>query len=203
MSGGVRVGHSHAGHTHVASDSSSFLSNENFKILINVLEKVSLLALAAFAAYVRTRLFFSCFGAGVALGIYVHFTQKKVVPLVAEKPCSGDGCAAKPQEEAAEACPDGKCKKVPGAYVHEEGGGCSQGFLEQLTGVKLPPLVGLAANGAIMYGHISGHSSIFVPLIGLNAGVYLGKKIGVFIDTYLTPRVVEDSSPLELTGLYV
>jgi hypothetical protein len=194
-------------HVHHAHESdSSFLSNENFKIFIHVLEKISLVALAAFAAYVRTRLFFSCFGAGVALGVYVHFTQKKVTPLVVKKSCcESDGVCTEPPKVpvAPESCPDGKCKKVPGAYEHEEGGGCSQGFLEQLTGVKLPPLIGLAANGAIMYGHIAGHSSIFVPLIGLNIGVFVGKKIGQFIDSYLTDPNASDRTPFELTGPYV
>lgn len=54
-------------------------------------------------------------------------------------------------------------------------GGCSQGFLEQLTGIKLPALLGLAVNIALMWCHIDHHSQIFVPIIGLNTGIWIGK----------------------------
>jgi len=62
-------------------------------------------------------------------------------------------------------------------HGHEDGGGCSQGFLEQLTGVRLPAPVGLAANVAITVCHIDHHQTIFIPLIGLNAGMWVGKLI--------------------------
>ncbi len=58
------------------------------------------------------------------------------------------------------------------------GSGCSQGFLEQLTGIKLPPLISLGANMAITWCHIDHHTSIFVPVIGLTLGDWAGQVLG-------------------------
>lgn len=60
---------------------------------------------------------------------------------------------------------------------HHQSIGCSQGFFEQLTGEKLPPLFGLGVNLAIAYEHLDHHTRIFVPIIGLNAGIWLGKHV--------------------------
>ena len=62
--------------------------------------------------------------------------------------------------------------------------GCSQGFLEQLTGIRLPPLVGIGANLAIFTCHIDHHPHVFIPLIGLN----FGYKVGQLLVDYL-PKV--------------
>ncbi len=51
--------------------------------------------------------------------------------------------------------------------------GCSRGLMEQLTRVKLPRLVSLAADVAVMWCHIDHHSTVFVPMIGLYAGAKL------------------------------
>lgn len=124
---------------------------------MEILEKISLVALAAFAAYTSPKLFLPFFGVGVILGIYLHW-DKKV--------------------------------KHHHNHEHEEGGGCSQGFLEQLTGVKLPPPLGLAANIGITICHIDHHGTVFVPLTGLNAGLWAGKLLGEYIPMSYR-RVVE------------
>jgi len=52
---------------------------------------------------------------------------------------------------------------------------CAQGLLEQLTGVKLPPVVSLATNLGATVCHIEHHSSVFVPIIALSLGAWVGK----------------------------
>jgi hypothetical protein len=136
-------------HTHHCCDSDHaceaphpFLANPKFKLAMCVLEKISLLALMVFAAYVDPILFFPFLGGGFILGLAVHYMQPK--------------------------------KESEHSHDHQTIG-CSQGFIEQLTGVRLPPPVGLAANVAIAVCHIDHHSTVFVPLIGLNAGMWLAK----------------------------
>jgi hypothetical protein len=126
----------------------SFFKSKKFRLAMAILEKISLVALAAFAAYTNPKLFFPFFGAGILLGAYLHWNKK-------------------PKEHH--------------GHAHEEGGGCSQGFIEQLTGVKLPPPLGLAANIAITVVHIDHHDTVFVPLTGLNAGMWVGKLMGEYI----------------------
>lgn len=53
---------------------------------------------------------------------------------------------------------------------------CSQGLLEQLTGAKLPPLVSLISNLAITWCHIDHHTSVFVPVIGVGLGAWIGQN---------------------------
>jgi hypothetical protein len=55
------------------------------------------------------------------------------------------------------------------------GSSCSQGFLEQLTKVKLPRFVSLGVNLAITWCHIDHHTSVFVPIIGLGLGTWVGQ----------------------------
>lgn len=54
---------------------------------------------------------------------------------------------------------------------------CSQGLLEQLTRVKLPPLVSLIANLAIILCHIEHHTTVFVPVISVSLGAWAGRSI--------------------------
>ena len=56
------------------------------------------------------------------------------------------------------------------------GGGCSQGFLEEITGVRLPKPVSLVANTAITFCHIEHHADVFVPLVGAISGIWIGKQ---------------------------
>lgn len=53
--------------------------------------------------------------------------------------------------------------------------GCTQGFLEQLTGIKLPRPVSFGANLAIVVCHLDHHASVFVPLVGISVGAWAGK----------------------------
>lgn len=52
---------------------------------------------------------------------------------------------------------------------------CSQGFMEQLLKVKLPPLVSLGVNLAITWCHIQHHTVVFVPVIALTTGDWAGQ----------------------------
>lgn len=63
--------------------------------------------------------------------------------------------------------------------------GCSQGFLEEMTGLRLPPPLGLAANIAIFYHHLEHCSEVFAPLVGLNFGYKLGQMAGIYLPKYL------------------
>lgn len=67
------------------------------------------------------------------------------------------------------------------AVNNRNGVSCSQGFLEQLTRVKLPPLASLGVNLAITLCHLEHHSRIFVPIIGLSIGAQLGQKVSLAI----------------------
>ncbi|MGC2595958.1 MAG: hypothetical protein WA347_06735 [Rhabdochlamydiaceae bacterium] len=53
---------------------------------------------------------------------------------------------------------------------------CTQGVLEQITGVRLPAPVALAANVAITACHTVHHATVFVPIVALSVGVYVGKN---------------------------
>ena len=64
--------------------------------------------------------------------------------------------------------------------------GCSRGLMEQLTGIKLPRLVSLATDVAVMWCHIDHHSTVFVPMIAL----YSGAKLA-FEGTSLAQRIIE------------
>lgn len=51
---------------------------------------------------------------------------------------------------------------------------CGHGIMEHLTGVKLPALVSLAAGLAENICHIEHHSPVFVPIIGVSVGAWIG-----------------------------
>ena len=57
---------------------------------------------------------------------------------------------------------------------------CSQGFLESLTGVKLPAPISLLANLAITAVHIDHHSDVFVPIVGLSVGAWFGQNAAYY-----------------------
>lgn len=61
-------------------------------------------------------------------------------------------------------------------HIHP-GSSCAHGLLEQLTGVKLPPIISLAANIAVTVCHIDHHADVFVPIIGISLGSWLGKSV--------------------------
>lgn len=132
-------------HSHVESDKchhhgnvSGHKAKSKFNKLINILEKISAVALGAFSAYVNWKLFVPFFFAGVCIGIYNYAQETK----------SSD-------------------------HVHA-GSSCVHGVIEQLTGVKLPPIVSLAANVALTLDHIDHHSSVFVPIVGISLGAWVG-----------------------------
>lgn len=57
------------------------------------------------------------------------------------------------------------------------GSACSQGFLEHLTGVKLPAPISLLADVAITLCHIDHHASVFVPIAAGLFGAWAGKSL--------------------------
>lgn len=72
-----------------------------------------------------------------------------------------------------------------GAYSHitnarNSGSSCTNGLLEQLTGVKLPAPISLAANVAVTICHIDHHASVFVPIIGVSLGAWAGKNASYY-----------------------
>jgi len=71
---------------------------------------------------------------------------------------------------------------------HQIGSACSQGFLEQITGIGLPRPVSLLANVAITACHIDHHSSVFVPVTALSFGAWIG-KIGLEFSRWASQQV--------------
>ncbi len=63
------------------------------------------------------------------------------------------------------------------AQAVKAGSSCSQGFLEQVTGVKLPPLLSFGANLAMTWCHIDHHTTIFVPIVGVSLGAWAGQSL--------------------------
>jgi len=74
---------------------------------------------------------------------------------------------------------------------------CAHGFLEQLTGVQLPSMLSLVANIAVTVCHIEHHVAVFVPIIGVSLGNWIGKTMshyGIFshkkIRLYLRKKAI-------------
>jgi hypothetical protein len=147
-----------------------FFAHPDVKIAFQVLEKVTLIVLSVLAAYKNPKLFFPFFGAGVGLGVCMHWNKRVQWPCDQKK----NHCHRH----------DHECGK-------EGSGGCSQGQLEQWSGQVLPPPVGLAVNAAILYDHIGGHSSTYVPIVGLNAGFWIGCILGDILSS-----IVQDLAEL-------
>ncbi len=57
---------------------------------------------------------------------------------------------------------------------------CAYGLIEQLTQVKLPPAISLAANVAMTVCHIDHHATVFVPIIALSLGAWVGKTAAYY-----------------------
>ena len=55
-----------------------------------------------------------------------------------------------------------------------EGGSCSHGFIEQITGVKVPRSLTLISGFSVMAVHIDHHAEVFVPIVGLTLGIWVG-----------------------------
>ena len=141
-----------------------FFADPRVKVAYFVLEKITLLALSILAAYSCPKLFFPFFGTGIIIGTCLNWNKRIVWPCNQQTSCHKHDTHCHENNQAS-------------------GGGCSQGLMEQLTGVRLPPPLGLAANVAIMADHVVGHhghkhSNVFVPIIALNAGVWVGALLG-------------------------
>lgn len=110
-----------------------------YQIFINIIEKISAVALGAFSLYTSWQLFVPFFSVGLCIGIYSYITD--------EKSCNGSNQVSS----------------------------CTHGLLEGLTGVKLPPLISIVANIAVAVCHIDHHATVFVPIIGVSLGNWIGK----------------------------
>lgn len=67
-------------------------------------------------------------------------------------------------------------------HTHRDHALCAHGFMEHLTGVKLPAPLALAANIAILVAHIDHHATVFVPIVGMTMGIWAGRTIGANLD---------------------
>lgn len=118
-------------------------------IVMNALEKISAIALAVFSALTNMPLFIPFFFAGVSVGIYNYIEEKY-------------------NDEKKHYCEEEH-------KSHHSSSGCG-GFLEQLTGVKLPAPLSLVANIGITICHIDHHDTIFVPIVALSVGTWAGQS---------------------------
>lgn len=107
--------------------------------MINIIEKISAIALGAFSLYTNRQLFVPFFLAGVCIGIYSYTKDKK------------------------------SCHK------YHPVSSCAHGLLEELTGVKLPSIISTIANIAVTVCHIDHHATVFVPIVGVSLGNWIGK----------------------------
>ena len=55
--------------------------------------------------------------------------------------------------------------------------GCSHDLLESITKVKLPRIILLIASVATLVCHIDHHESVFVPIVGIFIGAWVGKMV--------------------------
>jgi hypothetical protein len=77
---------------------------------------------------------------------------------------------------------------------------CAHGLIEQLTGVKLPRVVSLIANIAVTVCHIDHHATVFVPVVGVSLGAWIG-KLGAQLGDNLQQRCTANRSGLNTTAL--
>ncbi len=139
MSSDLNISHRHTDvHVHRENNCHS-KEKSNFDLLINVIEKISAIALGAFSLYTNWQLFVPFFFVGTCVGIYSYIQDKK------------------------------------SCHEHNPASSCAHGLLEQLTGVKLPPIISLVANIAVTVCHIDHHATVFVPVIGVSLGNWIGK----------------------------
>lgn len=94
----------------------------------------------------------------VALGIFAAYMDWELfVPFFFAGACIG-----------VYSCPQNKTPCNPSFPVSS----CTNSLLEQLTGVKLPPIIALVINIAVTVCHIEHHTAIYVPIIGISLGAW-------------------------------
>lgn len=73
---------------------------------------------------------------------------------------------------------------IPGESAQRRGpvSSCSQGFLEQTLGVKLPDSVALAAGFAVTAVHIDHHPDVFARIAGVTVGMKTGQLVRAGFD---------------------
>jgi hypothetical protein len=60
--------------------------------------------------------------------------------------------------------------------------GCVDGFLNEISNVKLPASIVVVSNFFITLVHIDHHATVYVPLTGLYCGAVFGKYVTAFLD---------------------
>lgn len=146
-------------HTHCDHKSIESKKESKFDVIMNILEKVSAVALGIFSAYCNWQLFLPFFAVGLAIGVYTYIKNEKA-----------------------------------GKHTHP-GSSCAHGLIEQLTGVELPKPISLAANIAVTVCHIDHHSSVFIPIVGVSLGAWVGKAAshyGVIMHKKITPYLAKN-----------
>lgn len=75
-------------------------------------------------------------------------------------------------------------------HTHQDHSLCAHGFMEHLTGVKLPAPLALAANIAILVAHIDHHATVFVPIVGVTMGILAGRAAAPMFDNLFHARQI-------------
>jgi|GEM_PF-3382055 len=69
------------------------------------------------------------------------------------------------------------------AKSHKHGSSaCVDGFLSEISSVKLPATVLIVANFFITLCHVDHHANVYVPVTGLYCGAFFGKNITEWLD---------------------
>jgi hypothetical protein len=69
--------------------------------------------------------------------------------------------------------PDGESKPV-----------CAQGYMDFLSGMKFPPLVGTLATTAFIAAHTRHDPAFYVPFCGLFIGFWTGRELAIHLSTH-------------------
>lgn len=59
-------------------------------------------------------------------------------------------------------------------HDHQMNGGCSHGYIEDITEVRLPRQLESTAAFAVLAVHIDHHADVFVPIVGVTLGMWAG-----------------------------
>lgn len=75
-------------------------------------------------------------------------------------------------------------------HKHRASSSCAHSPIEDLTGVKLPPIIATIAGVAVTICHIDHHASVFVPIVGVALGHWIGQIAGTYrvLNSFLCAR---------------
>ena len=106
----------------------------------------------------------------VALGVFACYVAPKLMAatLVVGVLIGGSYAAIKLASQQA-MFPNGTSKPV-----------CAQGYMDFLSGMRFPPLVGTIVTSAFIAAHIRHDPPFYVPFTGLFLGFWIGREAVVF-----------------------